>query len=108
MASSLAFWLFAGKDPAANRLDNAQKDGIGNLITYRSEDPVSKSNCNVSPPITTGQRYSESYSVGDATTVPSAVEAASATSAGMVLPNLRKGAAMAAGPDLMKPGFLMT
>ena len=71
-------------------------------ITYRSDEPVSKSRLSVCPPIVTGQRYSESYWVGFAATVPSLFAAAAVMLAGASLPNLAYVAARAAGPDLMK------
>lgn len=73
-------------------------------VTHRSEEPVSKSKFKVCPPISTGHRYSESYSSGEAETVPSLLAAATSTSTGAFLLYLPYNLASAAGPDLMK-GF---
>ena len=73
------------------------------MQTHRSEDPVSKSRFNVCAgvPMLTGQRYSSSYSSGDAVTVPSSVPAAVASSGDTVPPNLAYACAKAFGPDLI-------
>ena len=79
-----------------------------NKEAYRSEEPVSKSNCRVWPPMVTGQRYSESYCVGVAATVPLDAAAAAMTAGGGAAPYFEYVFIMECAPVVRKPAFLTT
>lgn len=93
VSSSLGSRLQGGEDPAIwnqywRRLLGACHDLDGCIGTYRSDEPVSKSKFRVCPPMVTGVKYCESYSVGIAATVPSLLAAACLISSGIGFPYL--------------------
>ena len=94
-------WELRGKDPSIVCL-LAGSINFRRTVTYKSEEPVSKSRLRVCPPMLTGVRYSESYCSGVVVTVPSLAAAALMTSSGAVPLYLPYACSTAAGPLLMK------